>query len=845
MKKGLLAFGLLIAQSSWAQFNTPSVNGSIGAGEYGTHTSGQNQITSGGITWFLTWDDTHLFIAASGYSNFNDAMNLYIDTDPQVPVNGGTNANGSSTGPNFDGVTPNLPFRANFYAFLKNNYDTYRTSNGSGGWTTGPDNTLTKNFNDPSDIAEVRIPWSVITGGSRPASFNFLAFMSFSGGAGGLFSQAPTANPAGNTPNKVRYFTVSTTADGSATRPFSRESYCHVGGSTTGFGSISVWDFTMNTASTSITRAAGAGGVWNIANDLVINNGTVSFGSSSNVADVNGDLILNAGGTLTLSTAIGGDIRVAGDMTINGTFNKNSRAIFYDGSASQNVSASAPIDLDFIFVENTGGVVTFEPALTIANTFEINPSCRVVLNNNTTLNGTLTIEATSESSYGQLLALGTVTGSGNVVHQRAITGSTAGWRFFSPATSGTQNNLGTGLLFAPGGPANVINLSNGSPNAWQGVGGTTATALTPGRGYGVYFGTDGVNGTSTSGSINTTGSIQTSNVTVSGLTNGNSGSSFGWALVGNPFTAGFNFGDAANTKTNIDNTVWIWNPTSSGGSGAYASYNYTTATSAPSGALNGVIPPAQGFIIKVNNTSPVLTMATAARTTATPNAQMRTASVLNRMYLTATNTQNGFNDELALVSWPTASTTFESDVDALKLNSFTSNAVNFSSKSSDNRLLSINSTSVWNDQLSIPLHIACTDAAAMKIEANLQEVDATLPVILEDRFLNRNHNLRQGAYQFAHVPAQADRFVIHFTALATSVQNNQLDKLLIYSASESLFVKGVEGAYELAMFDMQGRKVKAFVGNSDQEWNISELPKGAYVVHAQLTDGVKSFKVVR
>lgn len=581
-----------------------------------------------------------------------------------------------------------------------------------------------------------------------------------------------------------------------------------------------------------------------ISHDVTVDD---DFSASSIVIAASRTLTVNSGSRLSVVGGVTG----AGSLVVNGIFRLNADGftsivptygsasqVTYNTGGAYNTSnewpgSASPASIRII---NSSVTLTGSRNITGILTIETGGSLNVSSH-------TLTLGATSETVYSQILNEGTLTG--NVVFQRAITGSTAGWRFFSPATSGTQNNLGTGLFFAPGGPANVINLSNGSPNAWQGVGGTTATALTPGRGYGVYFGTDGVNGTSTSGSINTTGSIQTSNVTVSGLTNGNSGSSFGWALVGNPFTAGFNFGDAANTKTNIDNTVWIWNPTSNGGSGGYASYNYTTSTSSPSGALNGVIPPTQGFIVKVNNTSPVLTMATAARTTATPNAQMRTASVLNRMYLTATNTQNGFNDELALVSWPTASTTFESDVDALKLNSFTSNAVNFSSKSSDNRLLSINSTSVWNDQLSIPLHIACTDAAAMKIEANLQEVDATLPVILEDRFLNRNHNLRQGAYQFAHVPAQADRFVIHFTALATSVQNNQLDKLLIYSASESLFVKGVEGAYELAMFDMQGRKVKAFVGNSDQEWNISELPKGAYVVHAQLTDGVKSFKVVR
>lgn len=588
--------------------------------------------------------------------------------------------------------------------------------------------------------------------------------------------------------------------------------------------------------------------VGTVAEEGFANGGVINLGSATltitgnNVTELFQNSISGSGGVIKNGT---GALSLYGSQTFTGNLQIN----------GGQVSTASSLAAANIIVENgatfriTGNVSINNLEIKAGGTLLVNTGNTLtvvgVINNAGTItnNGTLILSATNETTYAQLLTNGSVTG--DITVQRAITGTTQGWRFFSPATSGTQNNLGTGLLFAAGGPANVINLSNGNPNAWQGVGGNTATALTPGRGYGVFFGTDGVNGTATNGTITTTGSIQTSNVTVSGLTNGNSGSSFGWALVGNPFTAGFNFGDAANTKTNIDNTVWIWNPTSSGGSGAYASYNYTTSTSAPSGALNGIIPPAQGFVIKVNATSPVLTMATAARTTATPNAQMRTSSALNRLYLAATNTQNGFNDELALVSWPTASTSFESDVDALKLNSFTANAVNFSSKSSDNRLLAINTTAVWNDQLSIPLNLACTDAAAMKIEANLQEVDPSLPVILEDRFLNRYHNMRQGAYQFAHVPAQADRFVIHFAALATSVENNQLDKLLIYTAGESLFIKGAEGTFEVSLYDVQGRKVRTFVGNADQEWNISELPKGAYVVHAQFTDGVKSFKVVR
>lgn len=836
MKRILLMFmGVMAWDGVLGQFfsTPPTIDGTADAG----------YSTSG--AWSLGWDDTYLYVRYDGGAA-NEPAIMYFDVNPIIPVSGGANSNGSLSGQLNWGITPTLPFRSDFMIYWESNFAEFRTSNSSNGWTSATTIGTSDRSNTGNASREIRLAWTSMGLSSRPAAFNWYGYANSRVSPGFIFNNAPGENPGGSvaSPRINYYFTVSNTNSSGTTNPFARKSFEHRAGSDIFLiGSNTFFDITNNSNNTT--------------NRIILENNSLNFTIDVNgTAHLYGGIVVNSSETFRINENANVIVNPNGFIANNSstvTYNSSNTTLSYQTGGSYNVSGEWPIvNPPANIVVNTAGTNLIISDTRIASgnltistgcSTTINATGRMTVTGNLTNNGTLTLSATNESTYAQLLTSGTVTG--NVTVQRAVTGSTAGWRFFSPATSGTQNNLGTGLLFAAGGPANVINLSNGSPNAWQGVGGNAATALTPGRGYGVYFGTDGVNGTSTSGTINTTGSIQTSNVTVSGLTNGNSGSSFGWALVGNPFTAGFNFGDATNTKTNIDNTVWIWNPTSNGGSGGYASYNYTTSTSSPSDALNGVIPPTQGFIVKVNNASPVLTMATAARTTATPNAQMRTASVLNRMYLTATNTQNGFNDELALVSWPTASTTFESDVDALKLNSFTSNAVNFSSKSSDNRLLSINSTSVWNDQLSIPLHIACTDTAAMKIEANLQEVDATLSVILEDRFLNRNHNLRQGAYQFAHVPSQADRFVVHFASLATSVQNSQLDKLFIYSASESLFVKGVEGAYELVMFDMQGRKVKAFVGNSDQEWNISELPKGAYVVHAQLADGVKSFKVVR
>ena len=126
------------------------------------------------------------------------------------------------------------------------------------------------------------------------------------GGNSGAYSPAPLENNSlvNCTPNcsarnltLVRYFTVSSTADASSTPAFSRNSYSHQGTSTT-INDINIYDFTMNTSSTTITKGATAN--WTIAGNLVVGNGTVDFSSTSGTCDVSGTVNVE-GGTLNLN----------------------------------------------------------------------------------------------------------------------------------------------------------------------------------------------------------------------------------------------------------------------------------------------------------------------------------------------------------------------------------------------------------------------------------------------------------------------------------------------------------------------------------------------------------------
>lgn len=77
------------------------------------------------------------------------------------------------------------------------------------------------------------------------------------------------------------------------------------------------------------------------------------------------DVNVNAGGTLRLSIVSGGDMKVQGGFTNNGTFTPNNRAVFFQGTASQNVTdASGTATLPYVRVNKGGGTVLLQSNLT-------------------------------------------------------------------------------------------------------------------------------------------------------------------------------------------------------------------------------------------------------------------------------------------------------------------------------------------------------------------------------------------------------------------------------------------------------------------------------------------------
>lgn len=112
------------------------------------------------VNWYMTWDDTNLYLGKIGGNNTEGAV-IYIRSE--YP-----GANYTTTGYDYDSLVPLLfPMGgANFAGYFKDSYDEYRTW--SSGWSA-PNNTLTPFFSTQTgniDHLEIAIPWSAITNGN-------------------------------------------------------------------------------------------------------------------------------------------------------------------------------------------------------------------------------------------------------------------------------------------------------------------------------------------------------------------------------------------------------------------------------------------------------------------------------------------------------------------------------------------------------------------------------------------------------------------------------------------------------------------------------------------------------
>jgi len=97
-----------------------------------------------------------------------------------------------------------------------------------------------------------------------------------------------------------------------------------------------------------------SGSGFGVPDNVQISNNTSIVFNSSYYRQLTGNLTIDVGSTLQLSSSSGGDLKIGGNFINSGTFTPNGRAVFFNGSGNQSIANSETFD--YVIVDNGGFV---------------------------------------------------------------------------------------------------------------------------------------------------------------------------------------------------------------------------------------------------------------------------------------------------------------------------------------------------------------------------------------------------------------------------------------------------------------------------------------------------------
>jgi hypothetical protein len=499
---------------------------------------------------------------------------------------------------------------------------------------------------------------------------------------------------------------------------------------------------------------------WN-STPSVSRDATVYSGTATGTVSSRG-LTVATGATLNVGS--GNTLTVSRNLTNNGTIDGSGASLVLSGKSSQTVSGSA-----MTFANVTAGVSGSSSTKTLSTGLTVSGNVELVDATTLASGGNLKLTSTS-SGTAKLLALPAgASVTGNVTVERFIYGSSGRrYRYLAaPFASGPSissswqqqihvSGPGTGGSTCPSLSANsngfdatmtngasmftfnestAVNSGAGSlsgttvyTNAWTSVP-NTSTALSAGTGYNVFVRgnrsqgcalLDGTNPTPADVTLSATGTLQTgsTNLTVSY----NAANGEGWNLVGNPYASPINWDASGWTKTNIDNSVWIYRPAGN----HYASWNSALGVGTNFGT--SVIESGNAFFVKANGASPALSLTESSKsaTSATGNMFKTNAKVLRALFVKRGELQ----DEAIVAISPNAS----NGVDEMDSEKMSNPSLNIYSVSEAAKKNAINTIAEVASQTIIPLGIGTTFTGTHEISFKGENEFAAYDVLLEDKY---------------------------------------------------------------------------------------------------------------
>ncbi|MFZ4521018.1 MAG: T9SS type A sorting domain-containing protein [Bacteroidales bacterium] len=272
---------------------------------------------AGNTDYYISFDATYMYFGAFSTSGSIAASNnfaIYIDTDPRNTLASG---NGTTSGRAYNGVTPSLPFNADYSSYTEQGYtDPLNKYNGS--WaTTG----VTPFVWSGANYREVRIALSDL---GNPASVYVSVFMGY---AGGIYSSAPGLNVAASATPALTGFFGSFPVYKSGITPvtFRTQNITAANGGGTAISNLAVSSNTSANGDYGDITITGAftwtlNGISSYTGTLTVGSGTSNASKvdlNANSLNVGGRGIGGTAGVLSLNGSSGTVLQSTGTSTLN------------------------------------------------------------------------------------------------------------------------------------------------------------------------------------------------------------------------------------------------------------------------------------------------------------------------------------------------------------------------------------------------------------------------------------------------------------------------------------------------------------------------------------------------
>lgn len=524
------------------------------------------------------------------------------------------------------------------------------------------------------------------------------------------------------------------------------------------------------------------------------------------------------------------EISNTGDFNIHPTATLHTRERFVqEGSANQNLNGHVIVE-DVLEVDNSAG-------MTVASTGLVEVYTALDMNTGLiTANAPIVMKSLPAwTAYVDDFSPGyTGTYTGTLTMERYV--STGGFHHMGGAVdvSNIATELSEASLYGPNGgqvvplpscdPDNIAPTSPyGNMFEWEenapfqfsctqsGWYVRSSGAMTDGRGYSLIK----------AGNTNfeLTGAPHLSTVSYGPLGNTN-GIGNGFHLVSNPYPCDIEWTGVSG----FDGAIYVWQS-----SGTY------TGTYQASFPFSGTrIPSQQAFFARRSSGSGNFSIPLSARRTGS-STYFREAQ---NDGLEIVVSGQGFADRTVVNFDEMASTEWESDLDALKLEHQNSQPLLASTNGLDN--YSVNTLNLYDTE-SIPLIFSSGIDGAYTLDFTTSHVG----FMLEDRKL-KYYGPLGSSYDFEHEADDAeDRFIIH---LKSASGLNEATALGIYRTDNSLIVKGnIEGQGQLQVMDMAGKVVwnaNSYISIGLNEFAKPNVASGQYIVRLQLQGELFTQKVI-